>query len=105
MEAKRKEAIEQIEKKKNKAIEDLVQQHETKYKQIKDYYAEITGINMDLINSLKIELNETRVMDQQTHKKKMRQYEKNQQVEGPLNEANNEVEQLKKIYDKHIIVK
>ncbi len=32
METKRKEAIEQIEKKKNKAIEDLVQQHETKYK-------------------------------------------------------------------------
>jgi len=62
-EAKRKEAIEQIEKKKNKAIEDLVQQHETKYKEIKDYYAEITGINMDLIQSLKIELNETRVMD------------------------------------------
>jgi hypothetical protein len=60
---------------------------------------------MDLINSLKIELNETRVMDQQTHKKKMRQFEKNQQVEGPLNEASAEVEQLKKIEDKHILVK
>lgn len=59
MELKRKDAILRIEQKKNAAIEKLVMKHEKKYRDIKEYYSEITGINMDLINSLKIELNET----------------------------------------------
>ena len=68
MEIKRKDAISKIEQKKSLAIEKLT----AKYKAIKEYYAEITGINMDLINSLKIELNETRFQDIKTQKEKMR---------------------------------
>jgi hypothetical protein len=60
MELKRKEAIERIEHKKNESIQRLVGDHERKYKEIKEYYSEITGINMDLIQSLKIELNDMR---------------------------------------------
>lgn len=60
MEEKRKAEIERIERTKKLAIDKLVADHEQKYKEIKEYYSEITGINMDLIQSLKIELNETR---------------------------------------------
>lgn len=84
MELKRKDAILRIEQKKNSAIEKLVMKHEKKYRDIKEYYSEITGINMDLINSLKIELNETTGQNAKTSKEKMRQQEKNQQVEVPL---------------------
>jgi hypothetical protein len=35
----------------------------------------------------------------------MRQFEKNQQLEGPLKEASDEVERLKKIEEKHLVVK
>ena len=72
MEIKRKDAISKIEQKKSLAIEKLIDKHTAKYKAIKEYYAEITGINMDLINSLKIELNETRFQDIKTQKEKMR---------------------------------
>jgi hypothetical protein len=105
MELKRKEAIEKIEKKKNQAIQKLVDDHERKYKEIKEYYSEITGINMDLIQSLKIELNEVRGQDIRTQKEKMRQHERNQEVEGPLKEASDEVERLKKVEEKHLLIK
>lgn len=79
--------------------------HERKYKEIKEYYSEITGINMDLIQSLKIELNEVRGQDIRTQKEKMRQHERNQEVEGPLKEASDEVERLKKVQEKHELIK
>jgi chromosome segregation ATPase len=105
MEYKRKEAIEKIERKKNQAIQKLVDDHERKYKEIKEYYSEITGINMDLIQSLKIELNEVRAQDIKMQKEKMRQHERNQEVEGPLLEASAEVERLQKVEEKHKVVK
>ena len=76
------------------AIDKLVQDHETKYREIKEYYSEITGINMDLIQSLKLELNETRATDLRTQKEKLKQHEINQQTEQPLNEANAEIAEL-----------
>lgn len=87
MEEKRKEAIDQIERNKKQAIDKLVADHELKYKEIKEYYSEITGINMDLIQSLKTELNETKKSENEMQRGKMRQLEKNQQIEGPLKEA------------------
>lgn len=105
MEEKRKEAIERIERNKKNAIDKLVQDHENKYKEIKDYYQEITGINMDLIQSLKIELNETRGADIKMQKEKMRQQERNHQVEGPLKEATEEVAKLEKIAETHKKIK
>ena len=105
MEEKRKEAIERIERNKKNAIDKLVQDHENKYKEIKDYYQEITGINMDLIQSLKIELNETRGADIKMQKEKMRQQERNHQVEGPLKEATEEVAKLEKIAGDHKKIK
>ena len=94
MEQKRKDEIERIERKKNESIQRLVADHEKKYKEIKEYYSEITGINMDLIQSLKLELNETRATDLRTQKEKLKQHEINQQTEQPLNEANAEIAEL-----------
>jgi T-lymphocyte triggering factor len=105
MEEKRKEAIERIERTKKQAIDKLVSDHEQKYKEIKEYYSEITGINMDLIQSLKTELNETKKSENEMQRGKMRQLEKNQQIEGPLKEAQAEVEELTKIEEKHNIIK
>ena len=105
MELKRKDAILRIEQKKNAAIEKLVMKHEKKYRDIKEYYSEITGINMDLINSLKIELNETTGQNAKTGKEKLRQLEKNQQVEVPLHEASEEVKKLEEIELDHREVK
>jgi len=81
MEERRKEAIESIERTKKQAIDKLVADHEQKYKEIKEYYSEITGINMDLIQSLKTELNDTKKLENDKCREKMRQYEKNQQIE------------------------
>jgi hypothetical protein len=77
MEERRKEAIERIERTKKQAIDKLVADHEQKYKEIKEYYSEITGINMDLIQSLKTELNDTKKLENDKCREKMRQYEKN----------------------------
>ena len=56
MEAKRKSEIAKIEAKKNKAIEALKLKHEQKYQDIRDYYNDITRLNMDMISTLRTDL-------------------------------------------------
>lgn len=63
MDARRKKEIERIEDKKNKAIEDLVKMIEKKYNDIKTYYQDITNTNLDVIQTLKTDLQETRRED------------------------------------------
>lgn len=50
---------------KNKAIKDLTDNHEKKYANIKNYYQEITNTNLEIIKTLKSELQERKVDDAQ----------------------------------------
>jgi len=49
MEKKRRAEIAKIEDKKNEAIKALCEKHEHKFRDIRDYYSDITNTNMDII--------------------------------------------------------
>jgi len=101
-EKRRKQEIERIENKKNKAIRDLTSKHEKKYSDIKDYYSEITNTNMDIIRQLKDDLTDATLTNQKTQTEKNTQELRNQQVAKPLEEANKAVKEYEKEKIKHV---
>ena len=101
MEKKRKQAIQQIEAKKNLAIRDLTSKHARKYADIKAYYQEITNTNLDIIKQLKDELADARKEDTMKQKQKLDQEEANKQIVEPLQKASEEVKVLTKKKFKH----
>jgi hypothetical protein len=63
MEKRRDQEIQKIEAKKNARIKELTQTHDKKYKDIKNYYQEITNTNLDIIKQLKEELADAKRKD------------------------------------------
>ena len=63
MEAKRKAEIAKIEAKKNKTIEELKAKHDQKYKDIHDYYNDITRLNMDMITTLRADFKNEKIRE------------------------------------------
>ena len=56
MEELRNKKIKQLEDKKTAKISEIIELHGTKYKNIKDYYSDITTSNLSLINQFKTEI-------------------------------------------------
>jgi DNA-binding ferritin-like protein (Dps family) len=50
--------IKALEEKKDQRISALTKEHSKKYTEIKNYYSDITATNLDLIKSLKGEIND-----------------------------------------------
>lgn len=59
-ELRRKAEIQEIEANKNAHIQDLVRKHQLNFEKMKKYYLDITTSNLDLIKSLKDEVEEMR---------------------------------------------
>jgi hypothetical protein len=58
MEDARAQLIKNLEEKKDARIAQLTKEHSKKYTEIKNYYSDITATNLDLIKSLKTEIND-----------------------------------------------
>lgn len=104
MEEERAQRIKQIEKKKNDKIEFLTKEHLGKYTAIKSYYTDITATNLDLIKTLKNEINGLRKTEDQD-KKLLQQIEKEyKNLSDPLKALNEEIKMLEamKIENKQI---
>lgn len=95
MEDKRKAMIMQIEAKKDKAIEDLINRHDQNYIKIKGYYQEITNTNLDVIKQMKDDLAEVRRDDQQKYKDLIEQKKINSRMSEPLKAIDHEVKALR----------
>jgi growth arrest-specific protein 8 len=54
LELRRKVDIHEIEERKNQHINDLMRNHEKAFRQMKNYYNDITNDNLKLIKSLKV---------------------------------------------------
>lgn len=96
MDNKRKIEIRKIQEKKDTAINELTAKHDLKYREIKQYYQEITNTNLDIIKQLKDELADARKEDSDKQKQKMDQQEQNNKVVEPLEQANADVDRLLK---------
>ena len=94
MEKRRDLEIQKIEAKKNARIKELTAAHDKKYKDIKNYYQEITNTNLDIIKQLKEELADAKRKDATKLKQLMDQEKDNKKVVQPLRQANDEVNEL-----------
>ena len=65
------------------------------------YFNDITYTNVEIINQLRDELSSLKKDDNVKQREKMDQQESNNKVVEPLNQANLEVQRLKKLKDNH----
>ena len=77
MEAKRKTEITKIEAKKNRTIEELKAKHDKKYKDIHDYYHDITTLNMDMISTLRADFKTEKIREATATRDKQTQHANN----------------------------
>ena len=94
METKRKAEIAKIETKKNKTIEELKNKHDKKYKDIHDYYNDITRLNMDMISTLRADFKTEKIREATANREKMIQHANNDQIVRPLENVKKEIAKL-----------
>ena len=83
--------IHEIEERKNLHINDLIFNHEQSFNKMKEYYNSITRDNLDLIRSLKTELNELESKIKNHEAKYSDILSENKKLNLPLTKAKNEV--------------
>eukprot|EP01083_Nonionella_stella_P064759 169081_1 len=83
--------IHEIEERKNLHINDLIFNHHKSFNKMKEYYNSITRDNLDLIRSLKSELNESEQKIKSHQTKYQNILNENKKLNLPLNRAKNEV--------------
>ena len=94
METRRKAEILKIEAKKNRTIEELKQKHEQKYQEIRDYYNDITRLNMDMISTLRTDFKTEKARENQANREKMIQHANNDMIVKPLEHVKKEIAKL-----------
>ena len=94
MEAKRKTEIAKIEAKKNKSIEELKAKHDQKYKDIHDYYNDITRLNMDMITTLRADFKNEKIRENNANREKNIQHANNDMIVKPLENVRKDIARL-----------
>ena len=94
MEAKRKTEIAKIEAKKNKTIEELKAKHDQKYKDIHDYYNDITRLNMDMITTLRADFKNEKIREATANREKTIQHANNDMIVKPLENVRKDIARL-----------
>ena len=95
LELRRKVHIHEIEERKNLHINDLMRNHERAFGQMKSYYNDITGDNLQLIRSLKDQVSEMKVKQVTNQKLMFDISNENQRLREPLTIAVAEVASLR----------
>eukprot|EP00668_Euglena_longa_P014173 GGOE01018149.1.p1 GENE.GGOE01018149.1~~GGOE01018149.1.p1 ORF type:complete len:459 (+),score=236.31 GGOE01018149.1:82-1458(+) len=95
LELRRKAEIHDIEERKNEHIKELMAKHEQAFAEMKEYYNDITGKNLELIKSLKEEVTNMKKNEQYNEKLMFEIAQENKRLNEPLQKANKEVETLR----------
>eukprot|EP00026_Physarum_polycephalum_P007614 Phypoly_transcript_07678.p1 GENE.Phypoly_transcript_07678~~Phypoly_transcript_07678.p1 ORF type:complete len:511 (+),score=118.03 Phypoly_transcript_07678:41-1573(+) len=95
LELRRKNEIHEVEERKNTHIDELMKKHDKAFQEIKAYYNDITLNNLELIKSLKEQVDELKKKDQAGEKLLMEVTQENKRLSEPLQKSIAEVSQLK----------
>ncbi|EFJ25876.1 hypothetical protein SELMODRAFT_231973 [Selaginella moellendorffii] len=98
---RRKQEIHEIEERKNLHISELIKKHEKAFSEIKCYYNDITQNNLDLIKTLKEDINDMKRKEQANEKLMYEISQENKRLTEPLTRSLKEVESLRKQLDSH----
>jgi chromosome segregation ATPase len=106
LELRMKVEIHEIEERKNQHINELMKNHEEAFREMKEYHNDITRENLELIRMSREKLFEIRnqILTNQQMVEQLR--EKKEKLEGPLQNATNERDTLKRQlanYDKDVM--
>ncbi|CAF3323824.1 unnamed protein product [Rotaria sp. Silwood1] len=96
MELRRKTEIHEIEERKNQQINDLLRNHEKAFSDIKNYYNDITLNNLNLINTLKNEIEKKKQEEERLEKRMSELENENRKMREPLEAARKETEELRR---------
>merc|ERR1711964_107057 len=96
LELRRRVEIHEIEERKNQHINDLLTNHEAAFHRIKDYYNDITRDNLQLIRSLKDDIQDMRQREKANQKKMHELANSNKAAAQPLAEME---EKRAKLFD------
>eukprot|EP00672_Neobodo_designis_P018228 CAMPEP_0174827110 /NCGR_PEP_ID=MMETSP1114-20130205/493_1 /TAXON_ID=312471 /ORGANISM="Neobodo designis, Strain CCAP 1951/1" /LENGTH=451 /DNA_ID=CAMNT_0016060715 /DNA_START=132 /DNA_END=1487 /DNA_ORIENTATION=+ len=94
MEAKRKEDIATVEQRKAEHIAELREMHEKAFKDIRDYYTEITSSNLETIKTLKEEVYSRKNTEAGNEKAMFEIAQTNKRLTEPLTRAQKQKKQL-----------
>jgi hypothetical protein len=94
LELRRKNEIHEIEERKNAHINELIKKHDNSFKEIKNYYNDITANNLELIKSLKEQVEEMKKKEAADQKLMIEVTTENKRLKEPLQKALKEVEFL-----------
>lgn len=95
LELRRKNEIHEVEERKNSHINELMKKHDKAFQEIKAYYNDITLNNLELIKSLKEQVEELKKKDQAGEKLLLEVTQENRRLSEPLQKSLAEVAQLK----------
>lgn len=95
LELRRKAEVHEIEERKNEHINELMNKHAKSFAEIKAYYNEITTNNLDLIRTLKEEVDMMKKKEAKNEKLMFEIAQENKRLSEPLTNALNQVEQLR----------
>lgn len=95
LDLRRKTEIHEIEERKNSHINELIKKHDSAFNEIKLYYNDITANNLELIKSLKEQLEDLKKKEASDQKLMMEVTMENKRLSEPLQKAVKEVEHLR----------
>ena len=96
LEMRRRAEIQRIERRKDSHIAELMKAHEKAFGEIKNYYNDITHNNLDLIKSLKEEVEDMKKKESADEKLMFEIAQENKRMSEPLKQALRDVEKLRK---------
>jgi len=96
MEEIKAQQTKRLEDEKEAKIKTLKQNHATYYKDIKNYYNDITTSNLSLIKQFKEDIQKAQDQEEKDQQRLKKLTEQNQRLRKPLEEATAQIEQLKK---------
>ena len=94
-----------LEEEKEAKIKTLKQTHASNYKDIKNYYNDITTSNLSLIKQFKEDIQKAQDQEEKDQQRLKKLTEQNQRLTKPLNEARAQIEKLKKDLEEWKIIK
>jgi hypothetical protein len=94
MEDVRNGMIKKLEDEKEKKIKHITSLHATNYKDIKNYYNDITTSNLSLIKQFKTDIQNAQEQEEREQQRLQKMIEQNQRLEIPLKEITEEIARL-----------
>lgn len=94
-EIRHKMEMSEVEERKNAQISKLIKEHEKSFGEIKQYYNDITTNNLQLISTMKDQMDELRKQSERSDKKVQEIMYQNKKLSQPLKEAQTELHELK----------